>query len=162
MRMFGKDKIKKSAWVIFTICGGWSGLMSGGLTVPFTVAAFHYQGHDRRFYVFLAFFALATFAVRVVWKNYELLDKNEKASEIAAKKQKIVSELTRLHEKLLFKRRLIELDMPFYQTQFESRLDVEMADIFDGIKKTLTEHFGPAKYNLFIDESGFSKATILS
>jgi hypothetical protein len=56
----------------------------------------------------------------------------------------------------------IDRIMPFYQTQFESRLDVEMADIFDGIKKTLTEHFGPAKYNLFIDDSGFSKATILS
>lgn len=49
--------------------------MSGGLTVPFTIAAFYFQGHDRRIFVFLAFCALVVFAIRVVWKNYALVEK---------------------------------------------------------------------------------------
>lgn len=49
--------------------------MSGGLTVPFTIAAFYFQGHDRRLFVFLAFGALVVFAFRLMWTNYQLLEK---------------------------------------------------------------------------------------
>jgi len=73
--MFNSPKIRKIAEIVFTICGGWTGLMSGGLSIPFAIAALTYQGHERRIFILLAFCALVVFAIRVVWKNYTLMEK---------------------------------------------------------------------------------------
>jgi hypothetical protein len=51
--------------------------MSGGLSVPFALAGLYYQGHDGRKYVILAFVALTIFSLRVVWTNYQLLEKQK-------------------------------------------------------------------------------------
>jgi hypothetical protein len=73
--MFKKEKIIRTGKILFSVCGEWTGLMSGGLTVPFTIAALYYQGHNRRLFVILAFVALAIFAIRAVWRNYQLQEK---------------------------------------------------------------------------------------
>jgi hypothetical protein len=56
--MSAKVKIYNAATILFSICGEWTGLMSGSFSVLFTAAAFHFEGHERRIFVFLAFGAL--------------------------------------------------------------------------------------------------------
>ena len=75
--MFNNLKIRKIAEIVFITCGGWTGLMSGGLSIPFAIAALNYQGHERRIFILLAFCALVVFAIRVVWKNYTLMEKQD-------------------------------------------------------------------------------------
>ena len=80
--MSGKTKTIKAAKLLASICGGWFGLMSGGLSIPFAFAALFSQGHQKSVFALLAFVALLLFAVRVVWKNYTMLEMQRMPLEI--------------------------------------------------------------------------------
>ena len=68
--MSSTGKICTAARIFYSICGEWMGLMSGSFSVLFTAAAFHFQGHDRRLFVILAFGALWICVLRLAYKNY--------------------------------------------------------------------------------------------
>ena len=71
--MFTKEKILKAWRIIFTICGGWWGLMSGPPSIPlFVLGLYLFQGHDKVWFWTGAFICLWIFAIRMVWINYHL------------------------------------------------------------------------------------------
>jgi hypothetical protein len=80
--MSDRDKTIKAAKLLASICGGWFGLMSGGLSIPFAFAALFSQGHQKSVFALLAFFALLVFAVRVTWNNYKMLETQKMPLEI--------------------------------------------------------------------------------
>lgn len=47
--------------------------MSGGLSIPFAFAALFTEGHPKRYFAALAFVALWVFAIRLAWKNYQIM-----------------------------------------------------------------------------------------
>lgn len=61
--------------------------MSGGFSIPFAFAALFTEGHPKRYFAFLAFIALWVFAIRLAWKNYQIMviekPKKERAMLIA-------------------------------------------------------------------------------
>ncbi|MGA2685438.1 MAG: hypothetical protein ABSF51_10335 [Verrucomicrobiota bacterium] len=67
--MSSRTKIFNAAAILYAVCGEWAGLMSGGLSVLFTLGAFFYE-HERRMFVFLAFAALWLCVVRLAYQNY--------------------------------------------------------------------------------------------
>ena len=69
--------------VIVSICGGWWSLLSGVGSAALTVAAVLSQGSDRKIYALLAFAALWVFALRVVWKNYQMLQQQKPKFKIS-------------------------------------------------------------------------------
>ena len=69
--------------VIVSICGGWWSLLSGACSAALTVAAVLSQGSDRKICALLAFGALWVFALRVVWKNYQMLQQQKPKFKIS-------------------------------------------------------------------------------
>lgn len=53
-----------------TVCGGWFSLMSGALTVPFTVFALIFRGTDGVVYAVMAYVSLWVFGIGAARKNY--------------------------------------------------------------------------------------------
>lgn len=47
--------------------------MSGALSIPFALAAFQFEGHERRLFAILAFCALWVLTIRLAWKNYQIM-----------------------------------------------------------------------------------------
>jgi hypothetical protein len=71
--MFDSSKLIKDSKIFASACGGLFSLMSGGLSVPFVFAAVFTHGNDRKIYCALAFIALAYFALKTAWANYQSL-----------------------------------------------------------------------------------------
>jgi hypothetical protein len=68
--MSAKVKFYNAVTIFYSICGEWAGLMSGGFSVLFAAFALHYEGHERRMFVFLAFATLWICVFRLAYKNY--------------------------------------------------------------------------------------------
>jgi hypothetical protein len=149
-------KIPKWAKILTETVGKWWALMSGIISIP--IAAIGYivgPGNERNMFVILAFCALWVLVFTIGWKNYELINAQKKASNIAAKKQEIRREFTRLHGELRIVRQLIEMDMNEYQRKFEAAPDPGLHEIFSQIHRAFIKYFDGSKYVLFEDDSGF-------
>ncbi len=68
--MFTKSQILHSGRFIASIFGGWWGLMSGALSIPFALAALIFHGHERIIFALLAFFTLWICVLIMACKNY--------------------------------------------------------------------------------------------
>ena len=75
--------LPKSLTVIVSICGGWWSLLSGVGSAALTVAAVLAQGSGRKIYALLAFAVLWVLALRVVWKNYQMLQQQKPKFKIS-------------------------------------------------------------------------------
>lgn len=84
--------------------------MSGGLAVPFTFAAFYYQGHERRLFSLLAFGALLVFSIRVVVKNYQLLEKQKPKFKLACHKDITACAVPNAGNSMKYFRVIVEAD----------------------------------------------------
>ena len=71
-----RGKILKVVKLLAEVCGGWWGIMSGAISIPFAFLAL-FWGEEKQKLVFaiLAFFSLWVFAIRIARRNYQLLDK---------------------------------------------------------------------------------------
>ena len=71
--MFQNNKVLQYLKLSVEVCGGWWSAMSGTISIPFAFVALFTEGHPRKYFTFLAFGALLYFAIRVAWKNYQVL-----------------------------------------------------------------------------------------
>jgi hypothetical protein len=136
--------------------------MSGAISIPFAAAAIFIGGshHERRWFTALAFIALWICVLRMGWKNCQLLEKHNQASDNAIKTKQIKDDLTRLHGELRIARQLIESDMIYYSQKFESIPDTNLHEVFTQIHESLMRNFDASKALLFRDDSGFPKPII--
>jgi hypothetical protein len=71
-----RQKIVNAAKLLAEICGGWWSTMSGAVSIPIAFfALFWGEERQKTFFAILAFIALWVFALRIAWRNYQLLDK---------------------------------------------------------------------------------------
>lgn len=116
-------KVPKWARLLASIVGGWWSLMSGAISIPFAFAALFSEGHPRRYFALLAFVALWVFVIRVVWKNYQMLEANKR--ELDAQKNLHAKEKQNLVVEHIEQRQVLEKIIESLRTPL---LEIESVD----------------------------------
>lgn len=154
--MLKKENIHKTAGMLFSICGGWWGIMSSVPSIPLAFLALFSNGtHQKWWFALSAIIALWIFAISVVVKNHQLTEKLEQKQVTDIRKREIRTEFTRLHGELKIARQFIQMDMAAYQAKYFAAQDPTLAEIFKQIQLAFIKYFDGTKYVLFIDDSAF-------
>ena len=84
--------------------------MSGAISIPFAFIAVLSQGHQKRDFALLAFCALWVFAIRLAWKNYQMLEKEKPKFKLSCSKDITGCAVLNENHSLKFFRLLVETD----------------------------------------------------